>query len=160
MAVISQLSLDQGANFSALITITDGAGLPFNITGQTFAGAMKRSYTASTAIPFICIVTNAPGGQMAINLIPAVTIQLIPGRYVYDVQMTDVAGNVIRVIEGQIDVRPSVTSGTSTNIVGVAQHGHGTPISNSIPPISGVIYIDDDVSTLWAAVNGAWIMLV
>ena len=47
--------------------------------------------------------------MIQISLTPTQTGALAAGRYVYDVEITDQAGIITRVVEGQVEITPGVT---------------------------------------------------
>ncbi len=109
MAIVSNLTVDQGSTFSASIDITDTEDNVLVLTGYTVAGQIRKTYDSSTAVNFTASVSNASTGEVTISLTPAQTNALVAGRYVYDVEITSAGGTVTRVIEGQLEVTPGVT---------------------------------------------------
>ena len=109
MAIVSNLTVDQGSTFSASIDITDTEDNILVLTGYTVAGQIRKTYDSSTAINFTGSVSNAATGEVTISLTATQTNALVAGRYVYDVEITSAGGTVTRVIEGQLEVTPGVT---------------------------------------------------
>lgn len=109
MAVYSNLTIDQGSTFTALIDVTDSDGSALNLVGYTVNGQLRKTYASSTSTDFTASVTNAGTGTIQISLTATQTNALKAGRYVYDVEITSSGGEVTRVIEGQIEVTPGVT---------------------------------------------------
>ena len=109
MAIVSNLTVDQGSTFSASIDITDTEDNVLVLTGYTVAGQIRKTYDSSAAVNFTASVSNASTGEVTISLTPAQTNALVAGRYVYDVEITSAGGTVTRVIEGQLEVTPGVT---------------------------------------------------
>ena len=109
MAIISNLTIDQGSTFSASIDITDTEDNVLVLTGYTVAGQIRKTYDSSTAVSFTASVSKASTGEVTISLTPVQTNALVAGRYVYDVEITSAGGTVTRVIEGQLEVTPGVT---------------------------------------------------
>ena len=109
MAIVSNLTVDQGSTFSASIDITDTEDNVLVLTGYTVAGQIRKTYDSSTAVNFTASVSNASTGEVTISLTPAQTNALVAGRYVYDVEITSSGGTVTRVLEGQVEVTPGVT---------------------------------------------------
>jgi hypothetical protein len=109
MAIVSNLTVDQGSTFSASIDITDTENNLLNLTGYTVAGQIRKTYDSSTAVDFTGSVSNAALGEVTISLTATQTNALVAGRYVYDVEITSAGGTVTRVIEGQVEVTPGVT---------------------------------------------------
>ena len=110
MAVLSNLSVDQGSDFSAEVVVEDSTGNVANLTGFTGAGQIRKPYSSSTATNFVVVVTNAAGGLLTLSLANAVTNAMKSGRYVYDVEITETSnGEKTRVVEGQLTINPGVT---------------------------------------------------
>ena len=109
MAIVSNLTVDQGTTFSANIDVSDESGNAQNLNAYSVAGQIRKTYDSSTAIPFTATVTNAAQGTINISLTPAQTNAMAAGRYVYDVEVTSSGGVVTRVLEGQVEVTPGVT---------------------------------------------------
>ena len=110
MAIVSNLVIDQGASFSASIDVTDTDGDALNLTGYTAAGQMRRTYSSTTATDFTASIQSASGGTVKISLTATETNAIKAGRYVYDVEITNTSTQeVIRIVEGQVEVTPGVT---------------------------------------------------
>tara|TARA_X000000368_G_C22376879_1_gene427271 strand:+ start:126 stop:461 length:336 start_codon:yes stop_codon:yes gene_type:complete len=109
MAIVSNLTVDQGATFNAQIDITDDSSNAQNLTGYSVAGQIRKSYDSTTYTAFSASVSNATGGTITISLTSTQTNALAAGRYVYDVEITSGGGVVTRVLEGQVEVTPGVT---------------------------------------------------
>lgn len=110
MAVYANLSIDQGSNFSATITVEDQDGIRFDLTGYTARGQIRKTYSSSSAVNFTVEISNVPtSGKIEISLTANQTLEFKPGRYVYDIEIVQSSGSVTRVIEGQVDVNPRVT---------------------------------------------------
>lgn len=106
-----ELYIEQGTTFTTQITLDDNMGGAFNLTGYTVASQARKSYySANASIVFNASVYDANNGIIQLTANAASTSVVSPGKLVYDVMVTDtVSGNVIRVLEGQIFVSPSVT---------------------------------------------------
>ena len=109
MAIISNLTIDQGSTFTANIDCTASDGNVLILTGYTVAGQIRKNYDSTTPVALNAIVGNATGGRLTISLTAVQTNALTAGRYVYDVEITSAAGVVTRVVEGQVEVTPGVT---------------------------------------------------
>ena len=110
MAVYSDLSIDQGSDFSAEVIVEDSSGDVANLTGFTGAGQIRKTYSSSTATNFVVTVSNAAAGLLTLSLANAVTNAMKSGRYVYDVEITETSnGEKTRVVEGQVTINPGVT---------------------------------------------------
>ena len=109
MAIVSNLTVDQGATFNAQIDVSDDGGNSQNLTGYSVAGQIRKTYDSTTYTAFTASVSNATGGTISISLTATQTNALKAGRYVYDVEITSSGGVVTRVLEGQVEVTPGVT---------------------------------------------------
>jgi hypothetical protein len=110
MAVLSNLSVDQGADFSADIIVQDSSGTVANLTGYTGAGQIRKTYSSTTATNFVVTIVSVTQGVLSIALSNSVTNGMKAGRYVYDVEITKTSnGEKTRVVEGQITINPGVT---------------------------------------------------
>lgn len=106
MAVKANITIDQGSTFSTQITLTDANNNPLNLTGYTSESQMRKWYTSNTAINFNVALAN---GVITLSMDANTTASITDGRYVYDVKLTDLSGNVTRIVEGQVTVTPEVS---------------------------------------------------
>jgi hypothetical protein len=109
VAEFVELTIDQGATFNTVITVNDGTGAGQNLFGYTARSQMRKSYYSSTKYDFNVQVTTPNIGEITMIMSAANTANLTPGRYVYDVEIDDGAGEVTRIFEGVITVLPNVT---------------------------------------------------
>lgn len=108
MAIKANLVVDQGANFTATIDLTDASDVVFNLTGYTVAAQLRKNYASSTATTFTASHTGSTGKiNLALSANTSSTIE--PGRYLYDVEITSSGGTVTRVVEGIVTVTPGIT---------------------------------------------------
>jgi hypothetical protein len=155
MAIVANLTADQGSSFAAIVDLKDPNGLPLNVTGQSFRAQFRKSYTSTNLTDFICQVIDAQNGKISIALTPDVTRNIKAGRYVYDIEMFDESpGNVTRVLEGQIEFTPAATTpNIGPTLYPYRLTGHGSPEGLvSAPP--GYSYIDLDNGTLYFKMSG------
>jgi hypothetical protein len=107
MATKANLVIDQGTDFLTTITLTDDDGDPIDLSNYSGAGQIRKYYTSSNAVNFS--VTADEFGVVSLSLSSAVTNTIPYGRYVYDVELTDQANQVSRIMEGLVTVTPGVT---------------------------------------------------
>lgn len=113
MAMYADLYADQGSNFSTIINVGSGDAFDVNLTGYTARGKIRKSYTSSISYDFVVAIPQPTTGQVHISLDSATTAAIKPGRYLYDVEITQTStSKVTRVVEGQIDFN----AGASSNI--------------------------------------------
>jgi hypothetical protein len=109
LADFVELTLEQGATFNTVINVNDGTGSPQNLTGYTARSMMRRSYYTSSKKEFTVSISAPALGEITMAMTAANTANLTAGRYVYDVEIDDGAGEVTRIFEGIITVLPNVT---------------------------------------------------
>lgn len=105
-----ELFVEQGADFVTTITLDDVDGAPFNLTGYTSKGQLKKSYYSANATGQFTITIPAPNtGGLVMELTSSNTANIAAGRYVYDVFIKDSSNTVTKVLEGIVNVLPRVT---------------------------------------------------
>lgn len=109
MAEFVELTLEQGATFTTIFIVKEKDGTTKNLSSYTVRSQMRKSYYATTAKEFVLIKTDPAAGVLTMSMSAANTANLSPGRYVYDVELEDMGGVVIRSFEGIIVVTPGVT---------------------------------------------------
>ena len=109
MAAVSNLYIDQGADFSTTIRLTDSNGNILSLTGYTALAQIRKTYGSSTIAATFGTALAAATGQITLSLTDTVTGAMDSGRYVYDVLITDSSGDKTRILEGQATVTPSVS---------------------------------------------------
>lgn len=110
MAAYAEITIEQGATFSTTVNVTDAQGNALNLSSYSAASQMRKSYYASSANTLSSVVTGNANGEITLSMTAANTSSLSPGRYVYDLRITNsVDGFVTRVVEGTAVVMPSVT---------------------------------------------------
>ena len=108
---VSNLVVNSGADFSQSFNLDSAdTNSALNLTGYSVQAQMRKWSGSSTATSFTStIVSPATTGQILLTLTSAQTTDLKPGRYVYDVVITDSSGTKSRVIEGMVLVTEGVT---------------------------------------------------
>jgi hypothetical protein len=112
MAAIANLTVDQGTSFTSDVTVKDANGNAFDLTGYTANAKMAKGFASTRTRTTITttIAADAATGVVTLSLSSTVTAGLDAERYVYDLEITQTSsGNVTRVIEGIITVRPQVS---------------------------------------------------
>jgi hypothetical protein len=121
MAAQYEISIDQGANFLITLTIKDEVGAPMDLTGFTFRGKIKKSFSdAASVVDFSFNLLNqvTDTGKVEVSL-TAIQTASIPApaqgtsrtlaKFVYDIESVDGSGFVRRWLEGDALVSPEVT---------------------------------------------------
>lgn len=110
MAAYSEITIEQGANLTSTITVNDIQGDAVNLTTYSASSQLRKSYYSSSANTLTATITGNANGQITLSMTAANTSNLTPGRYVFDLIITNSTDNsVTRVIEGTAIVLPSVT---------------------------------------------------
>ncbi len=111
MAIIANIFIDQGADFSVTVNVADVDGTTLDLAGYTAAAQMRKTYesTSTTATFTTAISSPTTDGQVTLSLTDTITNAISPGRYVYDLVVTSGGGLKTRVVEGQAVVTPGVT---------------------------------------------------
>ena len=110
MAAYSEITIEQGANLTSTITVNDTQGDAVNLTTNSASSQLRKSYYSSSANTLTATITGNANGQITLSMTAANTSNLTPGRYVFDLIITNSTDNsVTRVIEGTAIVLPSVT---------------------------------------------------
>ena len=107
MALKANIVIDQGSDFSTTIDVTDDNGSPIDLSTYTGAAQMRKHYTSSNSTSFAVAVSN---GVVTLSMSAAISNEVVPGRYVYDLELTDTSSNTVsRLVEGLVTVTPQVT---------------------------------------------------
>lgn len=110
MAAYVEITIEQGANLISTVTVSDVQGDAINLSSYSAAAQLRKSYYSSTANTLSATITGNANGQITLSMTAANTANLTPGRYVYDLKITNSIDNsVVRVVEGTATVLPSVT---------------------------------------------------
>ena len=109
MAIIANLYIDQGTDFSITVDVTDSAGDVLNLSGYAASSQIRKTYSSSSVSETFSTSIAEATGQVTLSLTDTQTTGLSAGRYVYDLTITSSGGATSRVIEGQAIVTPGVT---------------------------------------------------
>jgi len=113
MVNYTDLQVDQGADFSKSMRMTNADGTPINVASYVFAGQLKYSFfTANASANLVITKTDATNGNISIILDRANTANLRAGQYVYDVTSIDSSNNKTRILQGNFNLNPGVTGVT------------------------------------------------
>ena len=107
---VNNLVINSGSDFNQSFTLEGMNNFPLNLTGYQVNAQMRKWSGSSTSITFITsILSPSTSGKISISLSSEDTMNIKPGRYVYDIIITDPFGVKTRVIEGMILLREGVT---------------------------------------------------
>ena len=102
------ITILQGADFSESFLSQESDSSATDLTGYTAYSQLKKHSSASSSFPFTVGITSSIG-EVKISMNGTTTSSIEPGRYVYDVIVSDTVGEVTRVVEGSVLVRQGVT---------------------------------------------------
>lgn len=110
-AYVSNINIDQGADFSASFKLDDaGTSIPLNLTFFRGYGQLRKHAGAKFGVEFDVTIPNPKRGEIIIRLNSEQTSALKEGRYVYDVMLVSTKDRkTYRVVEGMALVNPGVT---------------------------------------------------
>jgi hypothetical protein len=108
---VNNLVINSGSDFSQSFTLEGSDNnSPLNLTDYEIDAQMRKWAGSSTSITFTTSIEfPSTSGRILISLSSADTVNIKPGRYVYDIVITDSFGVKSRVIEGMVLVREGVT---------------------------------------------------
>ena len=109
MAIYANLTVDQGSEFEASVDVIDGDGNAVDLSAFTYHGQIRKTYNSLTAVDFDIELDINQLYTLNISLSAAQSNAMKAGRYVYDVEVVSPSGTVTRVLEGQVELTPSVT---------------------------------------------------
>jgi hypothetical protein len=106
---VSNLIINSGASFSQDFFLEDSAtNSAMNLSSSSVTSQMRKWSGSTGVTTFTSSVVNSQTGQIRISLGSSITSSLKPGRYVYDVLLTNNTSTT-RVVEGMALVREGVT---------------------------------------------------
>lgn len=108
---VNNLVINSGSDFSQTFVLeSSSTNSTLNLTNFTVDSQMRKWYGSSSAITFDTeILFPLTAGRIHLSLTSEQTKNIKPGRYVYDVLITDNVGSKTKVIEGMVLVREGVT---------------------------------------------------
>ena len=120
MAAKANIIIDQGADFSTIITASDDTGTAVNLTGYSGTAHVRKNYASNQFFEFtVDFPSPTTQGQIRLSMSRTYTDSIPPGRYVYDVEITSPSplDERTRLVEGIVTVTPSVTRGSNPAII-------------------------------------------
>lgn len=114
MAQYEEFEIEQGTDVSIELELVTATGAKKDLTNHSLNAYLKRNYKSTDYTEFTAQIANpSENGVCILSLNNSQTDSLVPGNYVYDVELSfvDSDGDVVieRILEGRIDVLPSVT---------------------------------------------------
>jgi hypothetical protein len=107
---VSNLVVNTGTTFTQTFSLENSdSSSSLNLGGYTVSAQMRKHAGSSAYTSFTASILNPSAGTIKVGLGTTTTVSLKPGRYVYDVLITDNSGVITRVVEGSVLVREGVT---------------------------------------------------
>lgn len=104
--------IDQGATWNLYFTWTIN-NTPVNLTGYTAALQVRGNVRDTTAQLSLStgsgIVLGGSAGTVSATATPTQTRALLPGKAVWDIELTSPGGEVTRLLHGDAEITPEVT---------------------------------------------------
>ena len=108
---VVNLGIEQGTDFQQTFDLTATNGQPLNLENYSGKSQMRKYAGSRNAYDFTVTFTDRASGQIKLSINDTITKRIKPGRYIYDIQLTDSNDEKLRVCEGQVLVRESATKG-------------------------------------------------
>lgn len=111
MAVyVVNVVIDQGADFAQTYNLqSSSTNAALNLTGYSAVAQLRKHASSSKRYDFTVSFPSRTAGQIKLSLTDTITSRIKPGRYIYDLVLTDTTGLKERVIEGSALVREGAT---------------------------------------------------
>lgn len=107
MADQINLIVDQGSTYKANFEVRYANNQLAVLDNYTGAGKIRKFFSSNTSTDFSVNVYS--NGTVSVQLSANQTAAMDEGRYVYDVEITNIAGEVTRLVEGSLTITPEVT---------------------------------------------------
>ena len=106
---VSNIVIEQGFDFDTSFQLEDTrTNSPLVLTDVSTEAQLRRHYGATSSVSFATTVTSPELGIIPISLTGSQTVNLKPGRYVFDVKILN-SGREYKAVEGAALVRAGVT---------------------------------------------------
>ena len=111
MAIQTNLTIDQGTDFQAVIKLYSTVNASLDLTGYGAYAEMRKSYDNTTASGVFTVAIPVPvNGELYLTMGHTATAALKYGRYLYDILVTESSTGIrTRAVEGIVTVMPRVT---------------------------------------------------
>lgn len=108
---VSNIVINAGTDFSQIFSLEDNSSNSYlNLATYSMSAQMRKWSGSSSSVVFSTSIFDPAAGNVEISLGSTITTSLKPGRYVYDVIITNTSTGIkTRVIEGMALVREGVT---------------------------------------------------
>lgn len=112
MAVVSNLFIDKGTDYSVVVVLLGMDRLPIDLTDYDVRGTFRQHYESKTTYELsveVYIDEESTPGLVKITIPHDLSKSLKYNRYVYNIEIVNkYSGEVKRVLEGLLSFSPSV----------------------------------------------------
>jgi hypothetical protein len=111
MPSLVDIDIYQGTEFDLRLVLKDSAGAPFNLSGYSARGQIKRRFSDASGI---CPLTVTPtsgflaSGYLDIFIAATGTVNLPVMQALYDIQIYDNSSYVEQFVKGYANIYPEV----------------------------------------------------
>jgi hypothetical protein len=110
MAGKYDFDLAQGATFNRSLVIRDASNTALDLTGNSLAGQIRTTAQSNDiAGTFAFVITDPTNGLISMKMSATNTALLPAQQCVYDVELTQASGDIIRILAGNVNVTANVT---------------------------------------------------
>ena len=107
---VSNITIPIGSDFDQTFILEDDAGNPLNMDLYTGCSQLKKYPSSNSSASFTVTFPNRSAGELKISLPSSETSSIKPGRYYYDVIISNFRGKKIRVVQGSAIATAGVTT--------------------------------------------------
>lgn len=102
------LAIEQGTYFEMVVEITDEDDVPIDYSGYDIIGQFRKGIESVNSISFN---TSIDINNITISLQAEATVDIDPGKYIYDILVKDSSDpNLVeKIIEGIVTINPTAT---------------------------------------------------
>lgn len=104
---VNNLTINAGTDFSQTFVLEQFDRSELDLSNYQVKSQMRKWYGSSSFVEFSTSIFS--GGRIIITLTSDQTKDIDPGRYVYDILITDPLSVTSRVVEGMVFVSGGVT---------------------------------------------------
>ena len=99
---VSNIVIEQGFDFDTSFQLEDTrTNSSLDLTDASVSGQLRKHYGSSTAVSFGSTITSPDLGILSISLTGTQSLSLKPGRYVYDIKITNANSKNTKAWKGQ-----------------------------------------------------------
>ena len=107
---VVNIVVPQGSDFTQTFTSKESNGTARDLSGYSVSAVLRKHDTATSSTAFSASITSATAGKVTITMADTTSLNLTPGRYVYDVRLVSGIGTVSRLVEGMAMVTAGITT--------------------------------------------------